>query len=521
MAAKRQYTRHEAVIRDYLAAHLDLIETGLVLIDKEVELENTDGARGFVDVLARDSFGHCVIIEIKRSDSSARQALHELHKYVELIQTNHGLSDADVRCILVSTDWHELTPAFSSFKRRVDFSVDGYRLFIEAGTPQRFQKIVPTFAPLPLRPFREHVIYLFLEAEKQACFYSRLNNAMAATGISSAIVMGMDSKPSFEIMYPFAVYLMVFDVTDEASKACISEARDESLPNATVDDLDHLFEEVVLSKVNDLLLEDIDSLEVSYPEKYLTMLPRWDITEMRRTGRLLNNLVNSDEDIQQHLLGHKGTGQIAFNGSASPSHSAGWQQAKDRVRRCLMGNSSWITVAEYVFADAERRPGRVTVSFEIYNPCDITMTMFQLGDKGDPRFVPEMNIRWKSDSDDSQYLVVGLVAWDGMVLNKSPTQIVNSAFGGDDGDYFLARTIGAVVHFDAAIMEGNGLTYKAARWVATGCETIGSWLDALDGTLVERGISETNVRPFPDFIRENAKYVSNLVAWFRSNSLWI
>jgi hypothetical protein len=37
-------------------------------------------------------------------NQSARQALHELHKYVALMKVDYGLRDSQIRCILVSTD---------------------------------------------------------------------------------------------------------------------------------------------------------------------------------------------------------------------------------------------------------------------------------------------------------------------------------------------------------------------------------------------------------------------------------
>ncbi|MGN2386238.1 endonuclease NucS domain-containing protein [Pseudomonas syringae] len=58
----------ESKIRDYLSDNLELIEKGLMLIKKEFPLENSHGAGGSIDILAKDKLGHYVVIEIKRSD---------------------------------------------------------------------------------------------------------------------------------------------------------------------------------------------------------------------------------------------------------------------------------------------------------------------------------------------------------------------------------------------------------------------------------------------------------------------
>ena len=100
--------RLEDKIRDYLADHLELLETGLQFVDKEYELASSLGAGGRIDILARDICGNVVVIEIKRSDQAARDALHEIHKYIALFRISQGLDESRIRLIVVSTEWHEL-----------------------------------------------------------------------------------------------------------------------------------------------------------------------------------------------------------------------------------------------------------------------------------------------------------------------------------------------------------------------------------------------------------------------------
>src|ERR1700741_2143214 len=103
----------ESDIRDSLAQQLGAIEPGLKLVDKEVELPNAIGARGFIDLLARDRFGNLVVIEVKRADQTARQGLHEVLKYAELLHREHGRPKHQIRLVIASTTWHELTIPFS------------------------------------------------------------------------------------------------------------------------------------------------------------------------------------------------------------------------------------------------------------------------------------------------------------------------------------------------------------------------------------------------------------------------
>ncbi|WP_442949075.1 endonuclease NucS domain-containing protein [Nostoc sp.] len=91
-------------MRDFLVNNLHLIEDGLNAIQTEFKLPNISGSDGLVDIIARDKFGLIVIIEIKTNNSSAKNASHQLCKYVELIKQNLNVVDKDLRCILISTD---------------------------------------------------------------------------------------------------------------------------------------------------------------------------------------------------------------------------------------------------------------------------------------------------------------------------------------------------------------------------------------------------------------------------------
>jgi len=68
----------EAELRDIIAADIEILEKGLVLLKKEQYIPNSLGTKGFIDLYARDSKGNHVIIELKKSDASAREAIHVL-----------------------------------------------------------------------------------------------------------------------------------------------------------------------------------------------------------------------------------------------------------------------------------------------------------------------------------------------------------------------------------------------------------------------------------------------------------
>lgn len=124
---------NEDELRDHLAAGLDLIETGLTLLQTEYGLDNPDGAGGRIDILARDTFDHVVCIEIKRSDNSARAALNELSKYVTLLVQRDRVPREMIRCIVISTHWRELLLPLSYFAHATGVDVTALQTDVEDG----------------------------------------------------------------------------------------------------------------------------------------------------------------------------------------------------------------------------------------------------------------------------------------------------------------------------------------------------------------------------------------------------
>lgn len=117
---------NELEFRDALCVHLERIEPGLTLIKKNYQVRNTHGADGHFDILAKDRYNNFVIIEVKRSNSAARQALHELSKYISLFLLDQKVDLHKIRCFLVSTHWHELDIALSYFRQSNPVDVKGF-----------------------------------------------------------------------------------------------------------------------------------------------------------------------------------------------------------------------------------------------------------------------------------------------------------------------------------------------------------------------------------------------------------
>jgi hypothetical protein len=108
------------VIIDKLKQALSYIEN-LELIDKEFVLLKTEmglGRQPAVDLMAYNTLNYClVLIELKISDSSEREAVTELCAYNQGLQNKYrGLSSLEVLWLPISTEWRTTTKSAIEFE---------------------------------------------------------------------------------------------------------------------------------------------------------------------------------------------------------------------------------------------------------------------------------------------------------------------------------------------------------------------------------------------------------------------
>lgn len=171
----------EGEIRDHLAADLSILGQGeLVLVETEYHLRNPNGADGFIDILANDEEGNLVVIELKKSNSVARQALHELIKYTSLLRLNHGGDGISVRCIWVSTEWHELISPFSAFVPGFEYDVTGVSLVVDdSGAPVSASPVELIEAAPAVDPCPHHFVFGYEKNSTRDASISQIENALA------------------------------------------------------------------------------------------------------------------------------------------------------------------------------------------------------------------------------------------------------------------------------------------------------------------------------------------------------
>ena len=118
----------ESLLRDLIARKVHKLKPGLSLLQKEQFIPSEHGTKSFIDLYAVDEEKRHVLIELKRSNTAARQAIHEVNKYVERVKQYFGAKDSEVHVIIASTEWTELFLPFSRFYADASFSIEGIQI---------------------------------------------------------------------------------------------------------------------------------------------------------------------------------------------------------------------------------------------------------------------------------------------------------------------------------------------------------------------------------------------------------
>ena len=180
----------ESALCDLIAQHINKLKPGLTLLQKEQYIPNEHGTKSFIDLYAKDEKRRHVLIELKRSTTASRQAIHEVIKYVERVKQYFGAKDSEIHVIIVSTDWSELLLPFSRFYADTGFSIEGIQIDISEDNID-FQ--VQSIAPLPIVQGRLiapwHNVYWYADDSAFQQGIAAIEHAYQQKGIDDYVIV--------------------------------------------------------------------------------------------------------------------------------------------------------------------------------------------------------------------------------------------------------------------------------------------------------------------------------------------
>lgn len=447
----------EDVLRDYLAEHLDVVEPGLTLIKVEYALKNADGAAGSIDILARDVNGDVVVIELKRSNQASRQALHELEKYVALLATDRGLRIDQLRCLLLSTTWHELAVPFASFVGHVDFHVEGRVVELDSvGTPVACTPVVLPALRSGISACPIHLDLLFRSAEDRDAAVQIAIKTLKDAGVADFVVLPMTYAGDEEwVIFPFSAYLVLaeFDaeLTDRLRERFLTEAAEAP------DQSRWWFEQAVQSAVAQAVTLD-KSVEIGTPDRFKAAFD-WDIGPARAGGRFDDPLIWPDDAILGFVSGFDGSFSTSLTRRTRPAQRAAWSKLRADVDRCLRGIKAWRDIVGAWLAECEQEPD-TSVLIRIYAPNDILYGLDHFARTGEAGHMPQLFMLAQSAS--GERMAGGTLHWDGSTRVQSIAETLAVIFQ-DFMDYAFAQACGDLIDLDEELCRLHGLSYRVVE----------------------------------------------------------
>lgn len=506
---------NENAISDYLARHLDLIEPGLTLVDREHYLRNPIGASGFLDIFARTANGQLLIIEIKRTNAAAREAVQELFKYATLLRQNYLVRDVDYRLVVLSVEWHELLTPYSELAHRAPYELSAGIIVLDRdGLPTRIDPVVPMPLVAQRRFSKRQFLWGFSDEGAAIAAVPLIAGHMHRVGLEDFVLLRTRSNNPRLIQNGF-----VYFAQQELS---LAEYREKI--HALLDDEEYQEFENYLSDLNeeeDQLGESADQVwqpgydelfnrinpdhsEISHPEKaaYWFAKGAQNSIHIERFGRFQDKGI-SDDTIVTEIIGRDGTSDYHLNLTARTDSPPQIEALTKAAENIFFFNNDWRGACRDLIAYA-KRTGPATVKIKAFSNEDILRSIAGAA-FGYLGFVPTFQFEIDRPKKHREQFI-GLPEWDGTTTDFN--KLILSHFGGDPFSYFISHHFGDHRIRNIDIMKELGLRYSVFRKGESEAERV-----RIQG-------SSVIVSPHPikgslhSLIRENFEEVDKIVAHF-------
>lgn len=483
---------NESQIRDLLIQNLHILNPNYKFLDKEAYLPSETGTRSFIDILACDDKGKYVVIELKKSNTTARQAIHELFKYLEAIKENLAVKTDDIELVIASTEWDELLVPFSSFISNVNLKAKGFLLTIENNNI--FAKEIDSNATSEDRMLssiqmanyyyttkslekgiKQHISY-FTKRGIESFALLILKSPENYTELVLKSISHFESeilekflKDDFEkkVDYQYMIYstnqlLSLEKYEDICSKYYSNSDIEESIMEILNNDEASLYDK--MEQFNNLILEqepfpESDFSEIGTPAKYNKFIEDegWKLLEIKRFGALQENKFLTDDLIEQEIKASGTTGE-RYIAEIDVTNVSNISRVKREIKNCLSDNIVWRNhILEIIDLITTENKKIKKVRLSIYNPMNIIYSIYLIcSSKSGILYIPSYQI--EVEIEDGLRMYVGYI--DGNFNNVTIDELLSKFWNSNKFEFFLPLTWGGYCKNNLEICDFIGWEYK-------------------------------------------------------------
>ncbi len=370
----------EARVRDVLAANLHIIEQGMVALETEFYVPPIFGCtKAYIDILATDSTAAVTIIEVKRADATARQALHEVEKYRFAVANHFGRTQGEVRCIVASTQWRELGRPFSERARDSSYELEGYLL---SGTLQN--PSASRFEPLPAVESQRlcpiGLLYLCAGSSDLPVHERQIEAALLLAGIDDFMLLRARYVGQNErVTYPFGLAVIRRSLPEmERARRLVALGNSDGLEESA----EYLTENPWYAEECEMAaaLSDLDhsayqSMEIIGPEELAQTLGDWTYSKgvMRGACDRSFQSLGIEESLREYLYESDRPNAASVSCAVRARNLHQRQRTERQLDYALVSIPQWSAAAVSFLRDAGDLDGNVLV--DCFSPPDIAMIL--------------------------------------------------------------------------------------------------------------------------------------------------
>ncbi|HBS6108912.1 endonuclease NucS domain-containing protein [Klebsiella pneumoniae] len=486
----------ENELRDLVCERMDVFGEDLILLDKEKYIPNKLGTKSFIDIYAKDKQNNHVLIELKRSNQAARQALHEVMKYAEGVKSYFGANDDEIRIIIASTEWSELLVPFSSLVhsiqfplKGVDIKLDGRDISVETIQPLKYNKgrfISPAYdvfwykdeinlnegGASIIKTLTNAGIYDFLITILKADKPIPSSSKERRIGVIKDIMRmnKLEAIDSDAELFSYIVFLSVQAMSASEHLDIIKKTK----PNEVVEEVKETIEELEEEEQIEYLrnysfdLENIESdyYEIGNPAKFMLYFNTHGIKlhKLIRKGffELNENLTN--DIILAELKGTKGNSAQNLQANISINCKQKLSNLKEAVQDLLDANLAWQSQILQILAEIQQKYPDSTIELNIYHPrlglFSLYYTFKEFENK--ESYLPCYSIYVKNTSTKVVKIYFGCL--QGNTKSLSFYEVIDKYYSGNIQELMLTMIWGGREYRDDEILDDLGMSYMSFCW---------------------------------------------------------
>ncbi|HWD81404.1 MAG TPA: endonuclease NucS domain-containing protein, partial [Kribbella sp.] len=437
-------------------------------------LPNAAGTRGRIDILARDIHDSWVVVELKRSDKAARDAIHEVAKYTELLRREKGLRADRIRSIVVATTWSELLVPVSNFARDSSHDVRGYELTVGSdGVPTGARRVELLAAPSAPRTTPVHFIFhFFTEADREAGWQQIVDRAaeVGAADLLAADFRRRDGVGSPRYGLYFAVGKMSPDAASEALRNAAAESDEsEGVPGYPLEyeALCHILKHVFGASFDQAGPGTLRQIQDD---------PTWEVEGYRSAGAFGKLTVWTRRDLFRELNGDDGFAEVHYFGTARTTDRGRWPVFLTEYENSLASNEVWRVLVRTWLADVHASGEEAEVALDVFNPCDLVTAIVHGWPDHTWPLMPKIAALAMTEAG-PQRAAMGALYWDGRAV-PDIARLVELCYR-EPTSWLTARAYGDHVRRDLQLIELLGLRYVLVEHID---EHVRVWLVGEDGS---------------------------------------